>query len=277
MNVGLAARLSLVAVLYFLLSSSLLASVTLVDDYMQKSGLAEQLGLIEGKWLLQIEEARAQPQAETPRFTADQTERLRSAVKFAFAADRLRLAVRSHLDALLPEGDLDLFLKWLDTPFGRRVTAIEVAGAPKRAAESPQGPAGLPTVRKAELERILKAGGIEDRTATMALNLARAMALAAGVPVRDIPPAYGAQDMLKNPKQDRLEPLRRQITIEHAPEALAYVAAVYAPLSDDELRDYATVLERASTRRVIEATNVAFDSALSAAAIEVGRRVGGKK
>ena len=200
--------------------------------------------------------------------------RLRSAVKVAFAADRLRVAVRSHLDALLPEGDLDLFLKWLDTPFGKRVTAIEVAGAPKRAAESyPQAPAGLPTARKAELERILKAGGIEDRTATMALNLARAMALAAGVRVRDIPPAYGAQDMLKNPKQDRLEPLRRQITIELAPEALAYVDAVYAPLSDDELRDYATVLERSSTRRVIEATNVAFDSALSAAAIEVGRRV----
>ena len=129
MNVGLAARLSLVAVLYFLLSSSLLASATLVDDYMQKSGLTEQLGLIEGKGLLQIEEAQAQPQAETPRLTADQMERLRSAVKVAFAADRLRVAVRSHLDALLPEGDLDLFLKWLDTPFGKRVTAIEVGGA----------------------------------------------------------------------------------------------------------------------------------------------------
>jgi len=94
------------------------------------------------------------------------------------------------------------------------------------------------------------------------------------MPVRDIPPAYSAPDRLGNPKKDALEPLRRQIAIELAPESLAYIAAVYAPLSDDELRDYATVLERSSMRRVIEATNVAFDRALSAAAIEVGRRVG---
>ena len=278
MNVGLGARLGLVAVLYLLLPSTLLASVTSVDDYMQRSGLAEQLGLIEGKVLVKIAEAQAEPQAQTPRLTVDQMERLRSAVKIAFAADRLRLAIRSHLDALLPEGDAGLFVKWLDTSFGKRVTAIEVAAAaqeaPKRAAESaPQTLAGLPPARKAELERILKASGVEDRTATMELNLARVMALAAGMPAPDIPPAYGAQDRLARPSQDRLEPYRRQIAIELAPTALAYIAAVYAPLSDDELRDYATVLERSSARRVIEATNDAFDRALSAAAIEVGRRV----
>jgi hypothetical protein len=116
MNVDLAARLSLVALLYLLLSSPLVASVTLVDDYMQGSGLAEQLGQIAGKGLRQIEEAQAGPQAQPPRLTDAQMERLRSAVKVAFAADRLRLAIRSHLDALLPEGDAVLFLEWLDTP-----------------------------------------------------------------------------------------------------------------------------------------------------------------
>jgi len=277
-NVGLAARRSLAALSYLLLSSPLPASATFVDDYIQKSGLADQLGLIEGKVLLQIEQAQVQPEPQTPRLTADQMARLRAAVKVAFAADRLRLAMRSHLDALLPVGDAELFLKWLDTPFVKRVTAIEVAAstqeAPKRAAEdAPQTLAGLPMARRADLERILKAGGTEERTATMALNLARAMALAAGMAVPDIPPAYGAQDRLE-PSGNRLEPIRRQIAIELAPTALAYIAAVYAPLSDDELREYATVLERSSTRRVIDATNVAFDRALSAATIEVGRRVG---
>src|SRR5207302_996209 len=135
------------------------------------------------------------------------------------------------------------FLNWLDTPFGKRVTAIEVAGstqeAPRRAAESaPQTLAELPTARKAELERILTASGVQDRTATMELNLTRTMALAAGMPVPDLPPAYGAQDSLEKPSQDRLEPYRRQIAIALAPTELAYTAAVYAPLSDDELRDY---------------------------------------
>jgi len=279
MNFDLAARLSLVALLHLLSSSPLVASVTLVDDYIQKSGLAEQLGQIAGKGLRQIEKAQAGPQAQPHRLTDAQMERLRSAVNVAFAADRLRLAIRSHLDALLPEGDAVLFVKWLDTPAGKRVTAIEMTAsteeAPRRAADNaPQALAGLPMARKAELERILKASGIEDRSATMELNMARAMILAAGMPVRDIPPAYSAPDRLGNPKKDALEPLRRQIAIELAPESLAYIAAVYAPLSDDELRDYATVLERSSMRRVIEATNVAFDRALSAAAIEVGRRVG---
>jgi hypothetical protein len=71
-NDGLAARPSLVALLYLLLSSPLVASVTLVDAYTQRSGLAEQLGLIEGKVLRKIEEAQAEPQAQTPRLTADQ-------------------------------------------------------------------------------------------------------------------------------------------------------------------------------------------------------------
>ena len=90
MNANLVTRLSLVALLYLLLSSPLLASVTLVDDYIQRSGFAEQLGQIAGKGLRQIEEAQAEPQAQPPRLTDDQMERLRSAVKVAFAADRLR-------------------------------------------------------------------------------------------------------------------------------------------------------------------------------------------
>ena len=271
---ALAARPGLVMLFCLLVSSSVIASGALVDAYIQRSGLGEQVALIEGKILRKIDEAQSEPQ--TPRLTDDQMQRLRSAVKVAFDGDRLRLAIRSHLDALLPEGDADEFLKWLDTPFGKRVTAIELAGSSqegaRRAAESAtETIAGLPVARKAELERILKASGVQDRTATMELNLAHAIALAAGLPVPDVPPAYAAQDRFARPSQDRLEPSRRQIATALAPASLAYMAAIYAPLSDDELRDYATVLERSSMRRVIEATNVAFDRALSAAANEVGR------
>jgi len=275
----LAARGSLVALLCLLLWSPVLAAVTTVDAYIERSGLAEQLELIAGKVLRNIEEAQAEPDAQTPRLTADQMNRLRSAVKVAFAADRLRLAIRTHLDALLPGGDAELFLKWLDTPFGKRVTAIEVAGsaqeAPRRAAESASDTlATVPMARKAELERILKASGVEDRSATLDLNVARAMGLAAGVPVRDVGPAYSQQNRLANPSQDRLEPSRRQIAVALGPQSLAYIAVIYAGLSDAELHDYAKVLEGSSVRRVIEATNVAFDRAVSAAAMEVGSIVG---
>jgi hypothetical protein len=65
--VNLAARSGLVALLCLLLLSPASASATSVDDYIQRSGLAEQLGLIERKGLLQIEHAQAGLQAQKPR------------------------------------------------------------------------------------------------------------------------------------------------------------------------------------------------------------------
>ena len=100
------------------------------------------------------------------------------------------------------------------------------------------------------------------------------MALAAGASVRDVGPAYSQQNRLENPSQDRLEPSRRQIAVALAPQSLAYITIIYAALSDPDLRDYAKVLEGSSVRRVMEATNVAFDRAVSAAAMEVGSIVG---
>ena len=266
---------SLAALLFLLLSSPLLAAVVTVDDYIQRSGLGEELELIAGKMLRKIEEAQVEPDADVPRLSAGQMERVRTTIKVALSGDRVRLAIRSRLEALLVRGDAEVFVNWLNTPFGKRVTAIEVAGAaleaPRRATENPEHAlAALTKARKDVLERILKASGVEDRTATMELQVDRIMAFAAGASVPDIRPAYSSQNRLENPLQDRLEVSRRKIAIALAPKALAYVAVLYSSLSDDELRDYATVLERPSTRRVNDALNDAFDSALSAAAIEVG-------
>ena len=274
---NLVARATFTAVFSALLSSPLLAAVTTVDDYIQRSGLGEELELIAGKILRKIGEAQAAaPDAETPRLTVDQMERLRSAVKTAFAADRLRISIRSRLETLLARGDAEVFVNWLDTPFGKRVTAIEVAGAaleaPRRATENPEQTLAVLTAdRKVELERILKASGVEERTATMELHVDHLMALAAGMPVPDIAPAYSAKDRLENPSQDRLEASRRQIATAIAPKALAYIAVLYASLSDEELHNYAAVMERPSTRRVNDALNDAFDRALSAAARAVSR------
>jgi hypothetical protein len=70
-----------------------------------------------------------------------------------------------------------------------------------------------------------------------------------------------------------MDQYRRRVAKAIAPALLAGSAVVYAPLSDDELRQYANALERASPRRVLEATGMALEKALLAASIELRRKI----
>ena len=164
-------------------------SSALVDAYMQKSGLDHVIGQIEGEMLRGIDHAQAQPRPETPKLSPEQLERLRSAVKVAYGADRLMVSVRSQLVALLPSGDTELMLKWLDTPLAKRATALEVAGSTPEAAQraieiAPKILAEMAPSRKDDLERLLNSSGAADVSTAIVLaqqiGIARGMAQAAG-------------------------------------------------------------------------------------------------
>lgn len=246
-------------------------SSAMVDAYMQKSGLDHVIGQIEGEMLRGIDHAQAQPRPETPKLSPEQLERLRSAVKVAYGADRLMVSVRSQLVALLPSGDTELMLKWLDTPLAKRATALEVAGSTPEAAQraieiAPKILAEMAPSRKDDLERLLNSSGAADVSTAIVLaqqiGIARGMAQAAGT--------HGSNASLR---VDDIERYRRQLAKTMAPALLANSAVVYAPLSDDELRQYANALERASPRRVLDATSMAFEKALLAAEVELRRRI----
>ena len=66
---------------------------------------------------------------------------------------------------------------------------------------------------------------------------------------------------------------REQVAKTIASELLANAAAVYAPLTDGELRQYANSFERASPRRVLDATGMALEKALQAASVELRRKI----
>ncbi len=238
---------------------ALAQSSALVDAYMQKSGLDHVIGQIEGGMLRGIDRVEAQPQPQTPKLTPEQRERLRNAVKVAYGADRLIASVRSQLVALLPSGDTEVMVKWLDSPLGKRVTALEIAGstpeASQRAMETaPKVLADMTPSRKNDLERLINSSGAANVSTAIVLaqeiGIARGMLQAAGTPVSDAP--------LKEADMDRF---RKHVAKTIAPELLANSAVVYAPLSDDELRQYANALERASPRRVLDATSMALEKA----------------
>lgn len=241
----------------------------LVDEYMQKSGLATQIAAMEGGVLQGLEQA----QAQGPRLNDDQMARLRAGVKAAFGADRLRRSVRTHLAASLSSEDIEQVAKWLDTPIGKRVTALEEAsatpeaygrtteiGAKTLAAQSPE--------RRAELERMLKAAGAVDLVASILVNqqtgVMRGVALSAGLP----------DSTATDEGKAKLDLYRSQVAGALAPTLLANASVVYESLSESALREYATMLELPSSRRVSGATAVALDKALATAAVEFGRRIG---
>jgi len=264
-------RAAALAVLLLPAAPSHAAPEALVDAYMQKSGLVEQLAQIEGGVLLGIDHAQAQPQV--PRLSGEQLDRLRGAIRAAFGADRLRGAVRSQLVASLPVADTEQVLTWLDTPLGKRVTAIEEAGSTPEAHQrmtevAPKALAALPPSRRAELERMMKASGVVEVSASIALNqqlgIMRGLALSAGLP----------DTTSSDEAKAKLALYRSQIAGALGPSLLANAAVLYGPLSDDELHAYAVMLELPSSRRVTEATGAALDKALSAAAIDLGRRIG---
>jgi len=263
-----------IAALLFLLALTgrvLAAPEALVDEFMQKSGLTRQLAGIQDGVLLGIEQAQAQ--SPGPQLSGEQEERLRAAVKGAFVADRLRRSMRAHLVTALQAADAEQALQWLDTPFGKRVTKIEEEGSTPeafaRAMETgAQTLAALSPARRVDIERLLKASGAVDVLASITLNqqlgITRGMALAAGT--TDAEPPEDAKA--------KLEPLRNRIATALGPTLLATSAVLYASLSDAELRDYNAVLDLPSSRRVTKIIGEALDKALTAAAVEFGRRLG---
>ena len=120
--------------------------------------------------------------------------------------------------------------------------------------------------RKDDLERLINSSGAANVSTAIVLaqeiGIARGMMQAAGTPGSDAP--------LRDADMDRY---RRHVAKTIAPELLANSAVVYAPLSDDELRQYANALERASPRRVLDATSMALERALLAASVELRRKI----
>jgi hypothetical protein len=216
------------------------APEALVDAFLQKSGLAAQIAQIEAGVLQGLDQSQQEMQA--PQLSSDQLDRLRRSVKTAYGADRLRAAVRTDLVASLTDGDVRDVLTWLDTPFGKRVTALEVEGSTTEAYDrlSKIGAATLASLapaRRADLERMLKASGSVDPLAGIIVHermgVMRGIARSAGLP--DAPPGAEAEA--------RVEQLRSQMAGALEPVLLANAAALYAPLSDDQLRAYSDELE----------------------------------
>jgi hypothetical protein len=171
---------------------------------------------------------------------------LRDAAAQAFQPDPMIERIRARLGATLTARQLDETLAWLDSPLGRRITAMENEAAEPAAVPRIQGYARElerrpPGKRRADLIRELNlATGAGEFNALMmeATLLATALGLNAAQPVQQQLPS----DVMRQRVRSSLPQLREQ-TDQVVILAMFYT---YRPLSDQELGSYLKFLKSPS-------------------------------
>lgn len=187
---------------------------------------------------------------------------LRDAAKQSFLPDPMIERMRARLGAALTARQLDDTLAWLDSPLGRRITAMENEAAEPAAVERMQGYArelekSPPTKRRTELIGELNiATGSSELNASMleATILASALGFNAAQPVQQQMPA----DVLRQRVKSSLPKLREQT------DQLVTLSMLYAyrSLSDRELESYLKFLKTPSGAAYSKGALAGFSDAM---------------
>jgi hypothetical protein len=243
-------------------------SSAVVDELMLKSGLWTQLAQVEPNMQIGISQAHA----NSGQLTEGDMEHLSKAIATTYAADSLRKAVRDQLLVTLSSQDAATVLRWLATDLGKRITALEEAGSSPGAALERQnaGPrvlASLSAPRKERVERLARVTLSAEGAAAIIID---SMAgIARGLAVSGPDATSDSVDDLKS----KFESQRARYIEMLGPQIVADYAAMYQPLSDQELDQYVTFCESAAGQKYAAASLDAIDKALTQAAVRLGQQL----
>jgi hypothetical protein len=206
-----------------------------VDEILELSGMRPQLPGI----------ARALATEYLPR-PGQLSERDAAAVVRVvaghWAPERLYAALRDDFRRRVDARQVDAMAVWFRAPVGRKVTALEIAASgPEAAPKIAAFAAGLKTSRPpaARLELVQRLDwvtGTSHETTDIALAIAGSIARAAAAAAS---PERRARAGLV---ERRVEEMRGQVGATIAEDVMTQMLYVYAPLSDDELRQYVDFL-----------------------------------
>jgi len=206
-----------------------------VDEILELSGMRPQLpGLaraLGAEYLPRPGQLGARDSAAVVQIVAKQ-----------FAPERLFAILRDDFRRRVDGKQLDAMAVWFRSPLGRRVTALEIAAsapeaAPKLAAFTAGLKASPPPASRVELvQRLDWVTGTTQETTDLALIIAGSVARAAAAT------APAERRMRAGLVERRVEEMRGQMTTVIGENVLAQMLYVYAPLSDDELKQYVDFL-----------------------------------
>ena len=243
-------------------------SSAIFDELMHKSGLWIQLAQVEPMMQAGVSQAHA----KSGQLSEQDLERLRKAIATTYAPDDLRTAARNQLPVTLAQQDAATVLRWLSSDLGRRITALEEAGsspdeATKRQETGPRILTSLSAARRERMERLAKLTLSSEAAADLIINTM--MGIAHGLALSATGAAADSIEDLKG----KLQSQRDRFVEALGPRIIAEFAAMYQPLSDQELDQYVAFCESPPGQKYAVASLDAIDKALTEAAVRLGRQL----
>jgi hypothetical protein len=237
-----------------------------LDTLIQRSGLDAQLVHFEAAMQRGISIAHASQRQIPP----EELSRMRKAVAHAYAATSLRPALRAELANTLSRAEIAAALAWLDSPTGRRLTALEERASTPEVQSQLEATAqrGNPAVG-AERARTLH-GLIE---ATRAAEVAATVLIETAVGINEGLALFGAERSIATRATLRreMEAERARLVAKLHEQSFTAFALVYAEATDAELAALLRFARSPAGARYHDVTSRAFAITLAKAA----RRLGG--
>ena len=237
-----------------------------LDTLIQRSGLDAQLVHFEAAMQRGITIAHATQRQIPP----GELTRMRKAVAHAYAASSLRPALRAELAKTLSRAEIAAALAWLDSPTGRKLTALEERASTPEVQQRLEAAAqrGTPALG-AERTRTLH-GLIE---ATRAAEVAATVLIETAVGINEGLALFGAERSIATRATLRreMEAERAMLVAKLHEQSFIAFALVYTEATDAELAALLRFAHSPAGARYHDVTSRAFASTLGKAA----RRLGG--
>ena len=236
-----------------------------LDALIQRSGLDAQLVNFEASMQRGITLAHASQQQVPP----EELSRMRKAVAHAYAASSLRPALRAELAKTLSRAEIAAALAWLDSPTGRKLTALEEKAStlelqpPLETAEQ-RGIPPLGAERTQTLHGLIKATRADEVAVTVLIETA--------VGINEGFALFGPESSGRVVEKMRreMESERAQLVAQLHEQSFVSFALVYAEATDAELADLLRFARSPAGARYHEVTSRAFASTLGQAAKRLG-------
>jgi hypothetical protein len=259
-----------IAILLVLLAQAAVAGVRpeaeALDALIQRSGIDRQLTNFEAAMQRGITAAHATQRT----LASEDVNRLRSAVASAYSASSLRPVLRIELAKTLTPAEITAALAWLDSPTGRKLTALEAkASAPEAQArlEAASHGGGAPSVTPARariLHELISATQADKMGASLLIETAAGVSEGAALFSQDGPSAITAA------ARKELEARRSELVAAMHEQSFIAFSLVYAEASDAELSALLAFARSPAGAHYHAASARAFESTLTQAAKRLG-------
>jgi hypothetical protein len=236
-----------------------------LDALIQRSGLDAQLVHFEAAMQRGITLAHESQRQLAPA----ELQRMRKAVAHAYAASSLRPALRSELAKRLTAAEIAAALAWLDSPTGRKLTALEEKAATPEAQQRIESAVqrGIPPLGEARTKTLHSLVA-----ATHADEVGVSVLIETAIGINEGLALFGAGDTgvsLANLRSE-MEAERSRLVAELHQQTFAAFALVYAEASDAELAALLAFARSPAGVRYHDGTSRAFAHTLALAAKRLG-------